>query len=90
MGTGGGLTAKIRTMFERFQMPKIERCVRCGQAGRWLDSWLCAKCYGDPTRLAEQNSVESAAWDDYRAMRKMLRENYGWFGGWTRHETTEG
>jgi NMD protein affecting ribosome stability and mRNA decay len=66
---------------------RIETCVRCGRAGRYLESWLCVTCYKDPNRLIEQRAVESAAWSDYRAMRRMLRDEFGWIGGWGRKET---
>jgi hypothetical protein len=52
-----------------------------------MESFLCAGCYKDPDRLTEQRAVESAAWSDYRSMRKMLRDIYGWTGGWSRQET---
>ncbi len=69
-------------------MPKIEVCVRCGSPGRYMESFLCAVCYRDPARIPEQRAVEAAAWGDYQAMRKMLRDWFGWTGGWSRRETT--
>jgi len=66
---------------------RIETCVRCGREGRYLESWLCQACYKDPDRFAEQDAVEALAWGDFRAMRQMLRANYGWYGGWGRQET---
>ena len=68
-------------------MPRIDKCVRCGAPGRHLDSFLCARCYGDPARLAEQRAVEAAEWGNYQAMRAMLGTKFGWTGPWGRHET---
>ena len=61
-------------------------CVRCGKDGRYMESWLCQACYRDPKRINEQKQVEAAAWSDYGAMRKMLIEKFGWFGGWRQME----
>jgi len=52
-----------------------------------MESWLCQTCYKDPNRLVEQRAVEAAAWSDFKAMRAMLRSDYGWYGGWGRKET---
>ena len=52
-----------------------------------MESWLCEACYRNPLRLTEQRTVETAAWGDYRVMRRTLREQFGWFGGWGRPET---
>jgi len=66
---------------------KIDVCVRCGREGRYMESWLCQTCYRDPNRLVEQRAVEAAGWNDFRAMRQMLREQFGWYGHWGRKET---
>jgi hypothetical protein len=47
-----------------------------------MESWLCEVCYRSPLRLTEQRAVESSATGDYRAMRRTLREQFSWFGGW--------
>jgi len=51
-----------------------------------MDSWLCSGCYKDEQRIAEQRAVESAAWNDYPAMRAMLVDRFGWTGGWNRRK----
>jgi hypothetical protein len=55
-----------------------------------MESWLCQTCYKDPNRIVEQRAVEAAEWSDYRAMRRMLREQFGWSGGWSRQDMEGG
>lgn len=45
-----------------------------------MGSWLDRACYEDPQRIIEQREVESASWDDYHEMRRLLMEHYGWQG----------
>ena len=60
------------------------RCARCSKPERHNDTFLCRDCLYDPRQKVEVEVVSETT-GDYRAWRRRLIADYGWFG-WGRLE----
>lgn len=66
------MTVAVRT--------RIRACVRCGEAPRDADTFICSSCRNDPRTKAEAEAARAA---DPQHPRFVLIQR-GWAGGWAR------